>query len=84
MCDRCPNNFLKAVTYYHIGILKFTPTFQRNTIYNQPPSESGNEKLQKILKLWFIIFITPSTSCMNCFTHFYTKLSTSQYISKVT
>lgn len=69
MCDRRPNNFLKAVTHYHTGILKFIPTFQRKTIYNQPPSESDNEKLQKILNC-STTFITPSMSHMNCFTHF--------------
>lgn len=58
MCDTFPNNFLKAVTYYHSGILKFTPTFQRNAIHNQPPSESDNEKLQKILKLFHDIHHT--------------------------
>ena len=58
MCDRCPNNFLKAVTYYHTGILTFIPTFHRKAIYNQPPLESDNEKLQKILKLFHHIHHT--------------------------
>jgi len=62
MRDRCLNNFLKAVTYNHSGILKFIPTFQRNTIHNQPPSGSDNEKLQKILKLFHDIHHTSHIS----------------------